>query len=80
MKHFVIMLMSFFLLLSISGCTPKTIYIKVPQKCTIPDTEEPSIDNSYGGDIMVSAKRCAKNYTKMKEYADKLKVNSKVCQ
>lgn len=80
MKQTVKVLSGFFLLLSISGCTPKTVYINVPVKCKIPETQEPSIENTSCDTLLCASKVCVKNYNKMKEYAEKLKANSEVCK
>lgn len=61
------------------ACREKCI-VYVPQKCTVPDTEEPIIDNKHYEDNASIVKKALNNYTKMKEYAEKLKANSEVCK
>ena len=80
MKVNVLMLISILIVLSISGCSVKTEYIKVPQKCIIPDTQEPIIVNDKSSDVFEASKKCTLNYIKMKEYAEQLKINSEVCK
>ena len=69
--------------LLLSGCannteTPKIVY--VPQKCVIPETELPIIDNTHyigNNDIIAKA---LKNYVAVKEYSEKLLQAQKVCE
>ena len=69
--------------LLLSGCannteTPKIVY--VPQKCVIPETELPIIDNTHyisNSDIIA---KVLKNYVAVKEYSEKLLQAQKVCE
>ena len=69
--------------LLLSGCannpeTPKIVY--VPQKCNIPEVEKPDIDNTHytlNNDIVAKA---LLNYTKLREYTEKLLQAQKVCE
>ena len=67
----------------LSGCADKGIGINtvyVPQKCVIPKTELPIIDNTHytlNNDIVAKA---LLNYTKLREYTEKLIEAQKVCE
>ena len=69
--------------LLLSGCannpeTPKIVY--VPQKCHIPEVENPDIDNTHyisNNDIIA---KVLKNYVAVKEYSEKLLQAQKVCK
>jgi len=71
-------LLSSLMILSISGCAGKIVYL--PQKCYISSIEEPIIDNSDSNTSLDASKKCVKNYMKQKEYAEKLKEQIKICQ
>ncbi len=66
------------ILFSISGCAPKCL--PIPQRCIVPEVEEPIIDNTYYDNNASIIAKALSNYVKMKEYADKLKESAKVCQ
>jgi hypothetical protein len=55
-------------------------YVNVPQKCVVPYTEEPVIDNAHYETYPQIVVKALQNYTAMKEYAEVLLENSKVCQ
>lgn len=80
MKLLAILVSAFLILLSISGCASKDVYINVPQKCVVPTTPYPELNTAPTKDILEATKQCASNYFKMKEYSEKLLENSKVCQ
>lgn len=80
MKQIALMLSSFLIILTISGCTSKVEYVMVPQRCTIQAVEEPIIDTTFNDNIFNATKQCTHNYLSMKEYAEKLKAASMVCQ
>ena len=70
-------------ILLLSGCADKGIGINtvyVPQKCHIPEVEKPDIDNTHyisNNDIVAKA---LLNYTKLREYTEKLIEAQKVCE
>ncbi len=71
--------------LIISGCTKEVQVevikvVKVPQKCEIPYTQYPSIDNTAYDSINDIIAKALSNYTKMKEYSEKLLANQEVCK
>ena len=74
------------IILIFSGCmakpcpAPQVEYVNVPQKCVVPYTEEPVIDNAHYETYPQIVVKALQNYTAMKEYAMKLKVNSEVCR
>ena len=82
-QQIVIALYATWIALLISGCSvkhPEPQIVYVPQKCVIPHVSEPSIDNvSYTeyGDVVAKA---LLNYTKMKQYAEKLLASQSVCE
>jgi len=66
-----------------SGCTQKECKpILVPQRCTIPTTPEPTIDNTLCEENNYSCMiaKALKNYESQKSYARELRVNSEVCR
>lgn len=65
--------------LLISGCFGNEP-VPVPQKCTVPETEEPVIDNRKYNNANEIVVKALTNYVNMKEYADRLLINSKACQ
>ncbi len=71
------------LIILLSGCADKGIGINtvyVPQKCVIPETELPIIDNTHyisNNDIIA---KVLKNYVAVKEYSEKLLQAQKVCE
>ena len=73
------MLLIFSTIISISGCNEECK--PIPQKCVVPYTEEPIIDNSQCyNNITCVIKKALKNYEAQKDYAERLKNNSEVCQ
>lgn len=66
-----------------SGCCPKpNACPPIPQKCVVPYTEEPVIDNTKCDDSNYSciASKALLNYEAMKNYAKMLQINSEVCK
>lgn len=65
-----------------NGCAEKTICAPIPQKCRVPYTELPKIDNTLCDDQNYSCitQKVLLNYEAMKEYADTLLSNSQVCR
>lgn len=65
-----------------SGCADKTICAPIPQKCHVPYTELPKIDNTLCDDNNYSCivVKTLSNYEAMKAYADTLLSNSQVCR
>ena len=83
MKQIVIAVYAIWIALLINGCAvkqpdPQIVY--VPQRCVIPVVEEPEIDNTSYTDPKDIIAKALKNYTKMKEYAEKLLASQSVCQ
>jgi len=82
MKQIVIAVYAIWIALLINGCAvkqpdPQIVY--VPQRCAIPAVEKPVVDNtSYNKTKDIVAKALT-NYTKMKEYAEKLLASQSVC-
>lgn len=54
----------------------------IPQKCVVPYTELPTIDNQICDDKNYTCivQKTLLNYENMKLYADKLRTNSEVCR
>jgi len=71
-------LISFFVVLSISGCAGKFIY--VPTKCVIPTVPYMAVDNSDKNTTLGEAKQCASNYFRVRQNYDTLSEAIKVCQ
>lgn len=67
--------------ISIEGCAPKPCP-SVPQKCRVPYTELPEIDNTIcpEKDYKCIHDKGLKNYEAQKKYADTLRNNSEVCR
>lgn len=87
MRQTVMLLWSISIILFINGCAspmsePKVEYINIPQKCTVPDVEEPIIDNTKcpKGDYACKASKAELNYIAQKKYAEKLKKSSEICK
>ena len=64
------------------GCAKPCFNAPIPQRCVIPYTELPIIDNTPCG---VGEYKCIyyktlKNYEAQKEYGERLKSNSEVCK
>lgn len=78
------MLCSILIAIAISGCgsiEPKVEYVYVPQKCVVPETQEPIISNkSCEIDYNCTVVKVLSNYEAMKAYAESLKANSEVCK
>jgi hypothetical protein len=55
-------------------------YVNVPQKCVVPSVEKPIIDNTHYESYSDIVAKAMKNYTLMKEYAEKLETASGVCR
>jgi len=71
------------ILLITSGCAtkqPEPQIVYVPQRCAIPVVEEPTIDNTSYSDPKDIVAKALTNYTKMKEYAEKLLASQVVCK
>jgi len=64
--------------LIISGCSHKVMW--VPTQCTIPSVDEPLLDTADRNTPLGEAKRCAMNYTRVKESYEKLKKSAEVCR
>lgn len=65
-----------------NGCAEKTVCAPIPQKCRVPYTELPKINNSLCDDNNYSCitVKALSNYEAMKAYADTLLSNSQVCR
>lgn len=63
-----------------NGCSNGVV--NVPQKCKIPHTEEPKIDNSAckDNDNSCIISKILKNYESQKDYGKRLKINSEICR
>lgn len=74
------MLCSLLIITFIDGCALKTV--PVPQRCVVPPTDEPIIDNTPcpKEDYKCKAQKSLKNYEAQKKYAKDLKNNSEVCR
>ena len=83
MQHVMMLLLSL-TVISISGCSCRegcVKYVKVPQKCVVPNVEKPMVDNtSCDGNMTCVYHKVLSNYEKMKLYATDLESASKVCQ
>jgi len=82
-RMIVMLVLSFSTALLINGCAikqPEPQIVYVPQRCVIPVVEEPEIDNTSYTDPKDIIAKALKNYTKMKEYAEKLLASQSVCQ
>ncbi len=66
----------------INGCTCEERIVKVPQKCYVPHTQQPTINNVHCDDSNYSCivSKALLNYESMRSYAKELEANSKVCQ
>ena len=73
MKQIAKLVSVFLTALVISGCGGVV-------KCTVPTVKKPHIDNSRKNTLLGSAKQCARNYLKMKQYAIKLEKANAICQ
>lgn len=64
-----------------SGCSQKEC-VPIPQKCVVPYTELPNIDNTLCNDNNYSCitAKALLNYEAMKAYADTLLSNSGACR
>ena len=70
-------------ILVFSGCTckvpePKVVY--VPQKCVVPNVEQPVIDNAGYDKYEDIASKALLNYNAMKKYSEKLLKAQEVCK
>ena len=66
-----------------SGCAQKECKpVFVPQRCTVPTTPEPVVDNNKCEDDDYSCiiAKALKNYEAQKSYARELRVNSEACR
>ena len=71
------------ILLITSGCAikqPELHIVYLPQKCVIPTVDEPTIDNTSYTEPRDIVGKTLMNYTKMKEYAEKLLASQEVCK
>lgn len=77
-----VMILSMFLIaIGISGCSSAQPVVSVPQRCIVPYTPEPVIDNTLcAGNVKCVHDKVLKNYEAMKAYAEELKNNSEVCR
>lgn len=67
--------------INISGCSSTKQTVPVPQRCVVPYTPEPVIDNApCAGNVKCVHDKVLKNYEAMKAYAEELKNNSEVCR
>lgn len=78
MQAIVKMLIAFCVVLTISGCSQKLIM--VPKECVIPTTDEPILNLQDQNTTLGEAKRCAYNYTQLKEKHEMLKKAVEVCR
>lgn len=78
MQLIVKMLVSFFIVLTISGCSHKLIY--VPTKCNITTVEYPMVDLVNSNTMLGESKRCFKNYIMYKEAFEKQNKMIEVCK
>lgn len=78
MKQIVMLLIGCLVLLTISGCTPKTIV--VPTKCVIQEVDSPLLDYETQRDLLGESKRCVYNFTKYKEAFEKQQRAIQVCK
>lgn len=78
MKRIAMLVIAFFLLLIINGCSSKLIF--VPNQCVIPTIDDPSINTITTGNLLDESKRCASNYAKQKEAYEKLKKSIEICK
>lgn len=81
MRHVAIVCSLLTIILFNNGCAEKEC-IPVPQKCVVPYTQLPSIDNTLCDDNNYSciAIKALTNYEAMKAYAETLLTNSQVCR
>ena len=71
------------ILLITSGCAirqPEPQIVYLPQRCVIPTVEEPTIDNTSYSEPKDIVAKALTNYTKMKEYTEKLLASQVVCK
>jgi len=68
----------FSLVLIISGCSHKVMW--VPTQCVIPDYSEVSLDTNDRNTTLGEAKRCTINYSRVKEANEKMAKAIKLCQ
>lgn len=87
MRQTVMLLWSSLIISLISGCAgqapePKVEYVNIPQKCSVPETEDPIIDNTKcpKKDYACIAAKAELNYTAQKKHGEKQKKNSEVCR
>ena len=74
------MLLICLITISISGCSKEECK-PIPQKCIVPYTDEPTIDNeNCDNNTTCTIKKALKNYEAQKDYAERLKNNSEVCR
>jgi hypothetical protein len=79
MQAIVPMLIAFYTALIISGCATKSVVV-APTKCIIPYVDEPQLDLVDKNTTLGEAKRCAYNYTQVKEKYEMLKRAVEVCR
>lgn len=83
MRHLAIMLVSLLIAFLGSGCASSVDQIVyVPQKCVIEKVAYPSIERRQflQGEEIEASKMAVRNYFVMKEYAEHLVNNQKVCE
>lgn len=84
MQH-VIALLVILITMLISGCSTceqSIEHVYVPQKCVVPETEEPILNNAKCDklDYNCAVVKVLSNYEAMKRYAELLKYNSEACK
>lgn len=78
MRQSALMLLTFSMILIISGCSSKVIF--VPSGCNIQSVDKAIIDTKQNSDILEASKQCAKNYTKVKEENEILRTTIDACR
>lgn len=75
MKRIAMLLIVCLALITISGCAKPVL-----TKCKVEHVEEPILDYDTKKDLLGESKRCLTNFTKQKEYSEKLLKASSKCQ
>jgi hypothetical protein len=82
MQH-VMMLFAILTITLFNGCCPQPKPCPIiPQRCIVPITDEPVIDNlkCVDGNYSCIISKALLNYEAMKAYAKELKINGEVCR
>jgi hypothetical protein len=82
MRH-VQMLLTILTAIIFSGCSHKECKpVLIPQKCIVPITQEPEIDNipCLNNEYSCVVGKALRNYEAQKSYAKELKNNNEVCK